>query len=528
MRDSLAQFIKRKMRSKDLDQKQLAVKIQERLESWKEPAERTTVQTKLSKFLKDKPEGRTYFLAADHPRRLEALAKELGVDQAEIRKRETAATQTRTLVLDPRLEEKALKFFEDQVTVAGGTYRCVLVPSSECVPADLAKAAALARNPLVVLSVGEDGKLMDFAKIPHTTCREVPRGWVLLSNPNLVPLRNALKPKSPFEEGVPLIPISDGELGLPIEQYFQVRPKFLQRLPKYAQEQWDRGERPTLAIWDAIEFFSGEGRPLGDAAAVRFHFEQDDDPKKLADPGTTWVWGTGRDGGIAVSGPKVGKVRDLFGRHHKVKEVALAKELARIMSAQSNPWIVQEAAKTVGSPYLASRNLPSFERALGKWSDTAIHDQLHRKWDLGETRSEAPAGTHDAKDLAKLIAKLSGREFEEQVAFLMLELQQIANAPLVALPPNAGWDLRGFGHLGGGWIALVAVKKYDSEPRSLRIVGTWHGPVPTGFDSSVRLIEGGDVLVAFRFYEDVVLEGTKPLGRSRRIREEAARSSDDD
>lgn len=169
-------LLKKRITQEGRKQSQLAAAISERT---KESA--GTIEARLSAI--GGPDGDAYFFSEKSPLRLSALASELGIEEAELR----ALREAPTLVLDPRLPAEAIAFLQQ---AAGATFDVEVVESAGPeLWQHLRDAARAERNGIVVVSdLRESRHYFDGASVAHTELMRVPRGFRLVSRPELVPV----------------------------------------------------------------------------------------------------------------------------------------------------------------------------------------------------------------------------------------------------------------------------------------------------------------------------------------------------
>jgi len=178
----------------------------------KEPL--STFETKLSKLRNGSPEGERHFL--QNPDRARALEMALGVDPGWL----AAQRQVRVLVLDPGLSEKATAFLKDREGHAAGAFACHEV-SLEGLSAPIERSAVLARTreaaerestALVVTMDRKDALYFEGAKLCWTPLKWHALGFVLESDPELVPLPEPGPPPLFGDHDEPLMPHPDFEV----------------------------------------------------------------------------------------------------------------------------------------------------------------------------------------------------------------------------------------------------------------------------------------------------------------------------
>lgn len=186
-------LLKKRITQEGRKQSQLAAAIAEKA---KEPP--GTVESRLSAI--GSPEGDAYFFSEKAPKRLTALASELGIEESELR----ALRDVPTLVLDPRLPPEAITFIRD---AAGSAYDVETVDEAGAeLWQRLRDKAQSERHAIIVASdLRESRPYYSGASVEHTELVRVPRGFRLASRPELIPVPPRPAAPTHTPAGVPLL-----------------------------------------------------------------------------------------------------------------------------------------------------------------------------------------------------------------------------------------------------------------------------------------------------------------------------------
>lgn len=528
----LSEFLRAHMTARGLTQKDVAATFLDELQ--RRAGERAvswpTVEPKLSKLVAGSNEGEKFFF--DGGPRLAALGAALEVSEEELR----ALAAARTLLLHPGLPTEVAGYLRTRADAAGARHwiddEVVAGPPEEVRVALRDRAQRFPRS-LVVLPDGQDQAFFDGADVRTSTVESVPRGWLLVTERDLVTLPPPPEPLR-FEGDEPLFPC----------------PSLAEEMRRHREAQsrhWSYGREPRIP--DRCERADLEEREptftLAEIAAHRRHPERarivvlgdrraEHDATKIAvieghesianrvfaalhrRGRETFVWTWRRH--VFVVGPDVEQVRELLGGDrcpHPLEEPATFADW-RLAFDTWNPWgslpyaksdfrVVIDVADRIRFLTLAARTQTECGLDLRSCSNTWWERATKL---LEPTAARAPSEDVDREVRSELRAlAVRDHELAPVNASVIFRLQAAAEAPLVDLGCTGRDRFHVLANLGAGHLLRIRCVGYpDEKPEPLR--------------GSRSLLVGGDVTIFLEEETDLVLEAD-PLAAVRRRKREA-------
>ena len=508
-----------------------------------------TVQPKLSKFLKGDVEGEKFFM--DDARR-PSFAHALQVSAAEL----VGLKAVRTLVLDPRLAVEARAYLRDAADRPDARHDCVELDASELsglrltsgvVEERLRLCSALGAKAeanhgcLVVLHDLDDRGLFDGAKIEVTKVTEDPLGWVLSSDPNLVPLspppppllyspatgplvrapeliadvRAALEHRSNYSRArPPELPFTDhqlDEIAPRLKEADRVGREVTFRMDDLGSWLAKRsGIEPLAITWCPHGFRNGRAT-LQELAKRCFESVTDTLTK-------TVVWNHNER--IFAIGPLLGAVRTMLPDHEV--HVPATFEHWRAAVAEWNPWRTLPSSDWGPSDSFTGLSERWRELTSGIEQETGVDiGQVVDLWRKRHEPEPLPAEpwelAFDAKEEARcreVLRAVVARPFVLRLsnARVLFRLQLACEASLLPLPRGPRDSCHVLANIGAGHLLQVRVLEYPKESR-------------TAIGSMGSDLDGGDVHLVLGASNDILLEAS-PLPATKRRRAEALEVED--
>ncbi|MEP7124286.1 MAG: hypothetical protein ABJE95_25385 [Byssovorax sp.] len=526
----------------------------EALESIEKP-ELSTFVTKLSKLCNGAAEGERYFL--DNPARSSAFEKVLGVERGWL----AAQQRVRVLVLDPALTQDAITFLKERETHAAGAFAC-RETSLEGLAAPVPRPAVLAKirevaeresGALVVTANDKDALYFEGAKITWTLLERRPRGFVLQSDPELVPLPAPAAPPLFDREGEPLMPHAEFEIlarkekdaihswngysyGRSGDQHDQGASDCLfqhqdshnnsaQDLNELARSILDAdsaGREASFPVTQVLPWLlsrrgltlrvvrDADGRRgtstlwilktgMNESMAARVG-------QALEGADCTLVWLHGRE--IVGVGPQIEQIAELLAPHHVLHQPAAMIRWREALSTW-NPWRTGDRGGLPETERWKSLKL-DVSRDLGLWIESTVVEWRRRvatrcAWPQTPVRLATPEEATAAQDA---LATLAARRwyFDSRAVVWPLRLDAASRASVAILPGHGEREgLHVIANLGGGHLLrILAVRFADEAPAEI---------VKCGGDYEM---DGGDVHLWFEQISDSFLEGSGPPSKRRR------------
>jgi len=300
-----------------------------------------TYESRLSKIMNDDDAGYDYLL--DDPARLAAFAELLGASDDEVRRRVEAEKRRPTVVLDPRLDRRCLRFFERRAELSEGELD-VAVPEqggdAEAVREAMRQLAAEVRNPVAALSTKRD---LDFFRGAGVNARLVIQDMRGFHLDGMEGLTAPLPPRLHDDDGMPLVPWPELEDSCRAMVEDRDRNRHAPPPSEQDRESIERiraadaeGREPSFRLERLASPPSGR-----ELAAMVLHAVFEDQPERAhrtprADDSYIWF----HRGRIMAIGGRRSLLLEAVRRHHEVADVAafgpLVDKLKRI-AAGMNP-----------------------------------------------------------------------------------------------------------------------------------------------------------------------------------------------
>jgi hypothetical protein len=460
----------------------------------------------------------------------------------------------RVLVLDPALPEPARAFLKEREAHAGGAYACREVPL-EGLAAPPERTAVLDRlremaereaNALVVAADGKDAMFFAGAKLPFTLVKHHPRGIVLESAPDLVPLPTPLPPPLFDEKGEPLMPHAE------LEQ--------VARKETAAKHSWDYGLQPddvrhdwtapdclfrshgrdhlfpgaedlnalSRAIWRASSadqpasfpvhlvlrwHLRGQGvrllmvRDLADGYGEAFWVVRSGIDGKLADHVCRILVGSGRatilwshQRQILGVGSRVDPIAELLAPHHAIAQPAALLRWKEALDTW-NPWRsggkdgLAESGRWTSLRDDALRELGFPIDGTVAWWREHVAQRCARP--LASARLASPEEAQSAQEALAMLAERCWKIEGWNLAW-PLRLDAASRARLATLPGHGEHEaIHVVANMGAGRLLRIGVVRFPGEE-------------PTEIVKYGRALEmdGGDVHLWFEELADTLLEGS--------------------
>lgn len=520
-----------------------------------EKLELSTFVTKLSKLCNGAAEGERYFL--DNPGRSSAFEKVLGVERGWL----AAQQRVRVLVLDPALTADAIAFLKEREPHAAGAFAC-RETSLEGLAAPVPRPAVLARirevaeresGALVVTASDKDALYFEGAKITWTLLERRPRGFVLQSDPELVPLPAPAAPPLFDREGEPLMPHPEFEVlarkenevshswagysyGRSGDQHaqgasdclFQHRESHdnsaqdLKDLARSILDADSAGREASFPVTQVLAWLlSRRGLTL---RVVR-------DADERSGPVPLWILKTGRNASMAARvgqalegadrtllwshghrivgvGPLIEQMAELLAPHHVIHQPAAMIRWREALSTW-NPWRTGEPGGLPETERWQSLKL-DVSRELGLWIESTVVD-WRRRVAARCVLSQAPvrlASSEEAAAVQDALATLAARRWhvDSKSGVWPLRLDAASRATFAILPGHGEHEgLHVIANLGAGHLLRIQAVRFPGEVPA--DIVKWGGDYE---------MDGGDVHLWFEQISDSFLEGSPPPSRRRR------------
>ena len=163
-----------------------------------------TYESRVSKIMRDDDDGYAYLV--DDPKRLSRFAKLMGTDADDVRRRIESERQRLTVVLDARMKEDRVRFFQRRAQLSEGKFEIALpkVNGSADGARDAMRDLAIkSRNPVVALNSERDRDFFAGAGIDARAVIKQAPGYRL---EGLEGLTAPLPPRLFDDDGMPMVP----------------------------------------------------------------------------------------------------------------------------------------------------------------------------------------------------------------------------------------------------------------------------------------------------------------------------------
>ncbi|WP_437546241.1 hypothetical protein WME97_41745 [Sorangium sp. So ce367] len=528
----------------------------------------STLETKFSKLLNGDPEGERYFL--DTPGRCAALERALAVPAGWMERER----HVRVLILDPALDDSVREYLRGREEVAGaGRFACREVPVDgdprraprEVVLDAIRQIAESEPRYLVVAASNGVNDRMYFtgAKIAWSTVTKSPRGFLLESVPDLVPMPEPDPPCRFDRLGEPMMPDDVFERAvreeLAREEHrsgfsrwgrpdcrapggclFRDRDDY-EALKTLIEEADARERRPSFPVHRLLPVLSaraGLGWAITASCARRNGVLDPDWDLRYSSEENPVVWSGrgGASGGVLAElakkilfdqsratlcwthgerilgiGPNVGAVRGLLAPYHEVFEPAVFARW-KTASEQWNPWRVEQRSEqsvTRSEPWrqlceaISQETGISIEGTVAGWQQAMARQWAGPCWPFRLASPEEAARAHE------VLSELASRAWQSDEPTRPLLLDAASRARLVIL---AGHGEAGTVHvladLGAGHVLRVLLLRFPSEEP--QVIDELRGGA----------LDGGDVHGWLETKYERLLEGSALPARARRRRED--------
>ena len=526
METLFAKRVRGRMRELDMTQdKELAAALTEQT-----GLSFSTVEPKLSKLLRGRPEGRQLLTA----KRLPAWAKALQLDVPTIERWDMESEARYELVLDPRLDDEIVSYLREHDD--GERFAIADSPAEELADSScdawLRDAARKLPNPLVILSRHASKTFFAGAELATDVPERVPRGWVLTSHANIIPPPPEPAPVRFDEDGKPLYP-SREHAREQIKRNPALLTKTQKRELKKLEDELRDGLSPSFPLPEVLSrliatrvpgIINAFGR-LGDldqSAPVRLkqhaghsfnlaeHYEASKAGAEDKLPTIVW-WHQDR---CFALGPHAADLTNLFAPHHPN---------AGCIPFEIPEWIDQERRRRNlwlgpnvdwwkrASDEVARSFGVSLDSFLVRWKAEAIEQPANDRTRL--LRGD------ELEAARSLISDLAHREFSGN-SLAPLQLAALSESRLAGRPCVAPEVLHVQGDLGAGRVLEVRVFCFDGdEPKPFSLEEGEDRSLLQSQTPNWLEFDGGDVRISWLERYDRMLEGTARPARERSRRQ---------